>query len=173
MILTALDLTPAYRMHVPKWAVAPMSGAGAAKYGGRVNRPGVAALYVCLDSETAVKEYQQVSTLMPPGTLVSYRVSAAPVVDFRGGFDRANWSAPWASFYCDWRTLWFDQHVEPQSWALGDEAIAAGAKGVLFRSRHTAHGTSLALYTDLLAPSDHLEVYDPTRALPKNQDSWR
>lgn len=89
MILTALDLTEAYRMHVPKWAVAPTSGAGAAKHGGRVNRPGVAALYLCLDSETAVKEYQQVSTLLPPGTLVAYRVSAAPVVDFRGGFERA------------------------------------------------------------------------------------
>jgi RES domain-containing protein len=61
----------------------------ASKYGGRVNRPGVAAFYLCLDSKTAVKEYQQVSTLMSRGTLISYRVSAAPVVDFRGGFERA------------------------------------------------------------------------------------
>jgi RES domain-containing protein len=71
MILTQLENLSAYRMHLPRWAVAPTSGAGAAKHGGRVNRPGVAALYLALDIETAVKEYQQVSTLLPPGTLVS------------------------------------------------------------------------------------------------------
>lgn len=31
----------AYRLHVPKWAVAPLCGAGAARHGGRANRPGV------------------------------------------------------------------------------------------------------------------------------------
>lgn len=62
---TRLDNSTAYRMLVPKWAVAPTSGAGAAKHGGRANRSGVAALYLALDIETAVKEYQQVSTLLP------------------------------------------------------------------------------------------------------------
>jgi RES domain-containing protein len=66
MILTQLENLTAYRMHAPIWAVAPTSGAGAAKHGGRVNRPGVAALYLALDIETAVKEFQQVSTLLPP-----------------------------------------------------------------------------------------------------------
>jgi hypothetical protein len=32
---------PFYRMHTPRWAVMPTSGAGAAKHGGRFNRPGV------------------------------------------------------------------------------------------------------------------------------------
>jgi RES domain-containing protein len=66
MILTQLENLTAYRMHAPRWAVAPTSGAGAAKHGGRVNRPGVAALYLALDIDTAVKEFQQVSTLLPP-----------------------------------------------------------------------------------------------------------
>ncbi|WP_422620224.1 RES domain-containing protein [Rhodoferax ferrireducens] len=69
-------------MPVPRWAVAPTSGAGAAKHGGRANRPGVEALYLAMETETAVREYQQVSTLLPPGTLTSYRLTAAPVVDF-------------------------------------------------------------------------------------------
>ena len=75
MILTALDQTLAYRMHTPKWAGSPTSGAGAALHGGRANRPGIAALYLALDIGTAIKEYQQVSTLLPPGTLVSYRLN--------------------------------------------------------------------------------------------------
>ena len=40
------------------------------------------ALYLALETETAVREYQQVSTLLPPGTLTSYQLTAAPVVDF-------------------------------------------------------------------------------------------
>ncbi len=58
MILTSLSQTLAYRMHTPKWAAVPTSGAGAAVHGGRANRPGVAALYLALDVDTAVKEYQ-------------------------------------------------------------------------------------------------------------------
>lgn len=61
MILTTLDQVSAYRMHTPKWAVTPTSGAGAAAHGGRANRPGVTALYLALDIDTAIKEYQQVS----------------------------------------------------------------------------------------------------------------
>ncbi|MDI1339520.1 MAG: RES domain-containing protein [Burkholderiaceae bacterium] len=49
-------------MHVPRWAVAPTSGAGAGKHGGRANRPGVDALYLALETATAIREYQQVST---------------------------------------------------------------------------------------------------------------
>ena len=44
MILTDLRSVTAYRMHMPKWATAPMSGAGTATHGGRANRPGVQAL---------------------------------------------------------------------------------------------------------------------------------
>ena len=41
MILTDLSSVTAYRMHTPKWATAPTSGAGAATHGGRANRPGI------------------------------------------------------------------------------------------------------------------------------------
>ncbi|CAG9252224.1 hypothetical protein PUN4_180127 [Paraburkholderia unamae] len=90
MILTDLDGITAYRMRVPKWAVAPTSGAGAGRHGGRANRIGVNALYLALDVDTAVREYQQVSPLLPPRALVSYRLSAGPVVDFTRGFRAGN-----------------------------------------------------------------------------------
>ncbi len=128
---------------------------------------------MALEANTAVGEYQQVSPLMPPGTLVSYTVSAGRVVDFRGGYDSAAWPALWEEFYCDWRKLWFDQRIEPPSWVLADEAIAAGAKGILFASRLVAGGTNLVLFNDALDAGDSLAVYDPAGALPKNQDFWR
>jgi RES domain-containing protein len=63
MILTTLT-TVAYRVHDPKWAFAPTSGAGAGKYGGRANRPGVNAIYLSLDLATALAEYRQTDALL-------------------------------------------------------------------------------------------------------------
>ena len=54
MIVTHLDRITAYRVHTPKWASMPLSGAGAATHGGRVNRPGVEALYLVLVQMEAV-----------------------------------------------------------------------------------------------------------------------
>ena len=110
---------------------------------------------------------------MPPGTLVSYTVHVAPVIDFRAGYDAAHWSGLWEEFYCDWRELWFNQQVEPPSWVLADEALAAGAKGMLFASRLAQGGMNLVIYNDMLGAHDSLQVYDPAGALPKNQESWR
>ena len=73
-----------FRVHKPGWAFQPLSGAGAARQGGRLNRPGVHALYLSADAQTALAEYQQVSSLLPPGTIVSYDVALQPVVDFAG-----------------------------------------------------------------------------------------
>ena len=110
---------------------------------------------------------------MPPGTLVSYILRIAPVVDFRAGYEPARWPGLWEEFYCDWRELWFNQRVEPPSWVLADEALAAGAKGILFASKLAPGGLNLVVYTEMLAADDTLQLYDPTGALPKNQDSWR
>ena len=119
MIVTQLDRITAYRVHTPKWASMPLSGAGAATHGGRVNRPGIEALYLALDVQTAIDEYKQVSTLLPPGTFVTYQISAAPIVDFREGFNAREWGPLWEDFYCDWRALWFNNRIEPPSWVLG------------------------------------------------------
>jgi len=54
----------------------------------------------------------------------------------------------------------------------GDEVIAAGAKGILFRSRFHEGGTNRVIYPDTLGATDALVVLDPGAALPKNQDSW-
>ena len=168
MKLTRLDAA-AYRVHTPRWAHAPLSGAGAARAGGRANRPGVPALYLSLELETALAEYQQLSILMPPGLMVSYILDLGPLVDLRDGV--AGWDPLWHDFYCDWRALHFDKDVEPPSWVLGDIAMASGAKGILFPSVLVA-GINLVIYTELLDADDRLSVYDPDDGLPRNQRSW-
>lgn len=172
MKLIALTNATVYRIHVPRWAVAPTSGAGAGKHGGRANRPGVEALYLAMEMETAVREYQQVSTLLPPGTLTSYQLTVAPVVDFTAGYSASVWEPIWEDFYCDWREIWFNQRVEPPSWTVGDRVIDTGAKGILFPSRLSKSGTNLVLFTQTLALTDSLEIFDPGKSLPHSQASW-
>lgn len=172
MIVTALADCVVYRMHTPKWAHMPISGAGAAKHGGRLNRPGVDALYVALEVETAVEEYQQTSSLLPPGTVVSYQINLDKVADFRKGFETDRWPPIWQDFYCDWRHLWFDRRIEPPSWLIGDEVINEDVKGILFPSVLRPEGTNLVIYTATLSDSDQLSVYDPGNNLPRDQLSW-
>lgn len=165
--------TTAYRMLVPRWSHAPISGAGAALHGGRVNRPGIDALYLSLDTDTAIQEYQQTSALLPPGTLVTYQIDLTPIVDFSAGFNATTWPALWEDFFCDWRECWFNRHVEPPSWVIGDEIVAAGAKGVLYPSASKSGGFNLAIYTATLSASDQVAAYDPSHSLQQDQSSWK
>lgn len=181
MIFSALDGSlPFYRALTPKWAYAPLSGEGAARQGGRLNRPNCHALYLSTTIETAIAEYQQGEALMPPFTMAQYHVKLARVVDFRSGFDPAAWNPLWQDLHCNWRGIALDDRSEPPSWILGDWALEAGASGVLFPSVQSRGGTNLVVYTSMLKiaaleddSSNHIEAHDPDGRLPRNQDSWR
>ena len=112
------------------------------------------------------------SSLLPPGTLTSYQLTVEPVADFTAGYDASVWPPIWEDFYCDWRELWFNQRIEPPSWIVGDTVIAAGGKGILFPSQANAGGSNLVLFVNALTATDSLQVYDPGRSLPQNQNSW-
>lgn len=172
MIVVGLDGSmPFYRAHTPQWASQPLSGAGAARHGGRLNRPGVHALYLSDSPETAIAEYTQDDPLMPPLTLVSYRVGMASVVDFRGGYAPDEWLPLWQDLTGNWRREALLEGIEPASWNIGDLVIEAGHAGILFPSVR-GRGINLVVYTDQLAPGDHLAVHDPGGRLPRDRSSW-
>lgn len=141
-------------------------------YGGRLNRPGIEAVYLSLDVQTAINEFKGISTLLPPGMLVSYQINVTDIVDFRKGYQANKWTPLWESFYCDWRSLAFDEKIEPPSWVLGDQVIASGAKGIMFLSAYGYRGTNLVIYPHRLEATDIIEVIDPKGDLPKNQQAW-
>ena len=162
-----------YRIHTPRWAFRPTSGAGAAKTGGRFNRPGTDALYLSRDIATATAEYQQDGLLMPPGTLVAYRIALSCIADFSAGYVREQWDELWVDWNCDWRRSLFNDGIEPPCWLLADLALERGVKGILFPSTKNAPSANLVIYTLQLDAEDELAVYDPHKDLPRNQDSWR
>lgn len=111
------------RAHHPRWAFLPLSGDGAAKSGGRFNRPGVPALYLSFDLATAEAEYRQDAEIADPMTVVSYVSHLPDLVDLRCHDD--TWDPLWVDWACDWRQMYVDD-IEPPSWALGDMLLAAG-----------------------------------------------
>ncbi len=78
-----------YRVIVPVFAGTPRSGMGAARQGGRFNRPGQEALYLSSDPATALDEYQQDNPWLPPGVICTFFVDALRVADLSAGFDPA------------------------------------------------------------------------------------
>lgn len=165
---------PAFRMHSPRWSFQPLSGAGAGKSGGRLNRIGTDALYLALDHDTAIAEYQQGDPLVRPGLLVSYRLTLNSVVDFSRGYEPANWEAIWQDLSCPWKKLAFLDEVEPASWVIADIVRdGVGAAAILYPSVRRPGGTNLVIYPDRLNPADRLVVHDPQGDLPADQSSWR
>ena len=161
-----------YRYLTPKWAFVPLSGAGAAAEGGRFNRVGVEALYLSHAPQTALEEYRQGSSLVPPATLASYVGTIDNIVDLSEGYDPAEWASEWAGWDCPWRKIARIDRKTPPSWLLADKIISDGHKGILFPSLQHPGGTNLVIFHSNLAGTDRLQVHDPDGRLPKDQSSW-
>ncbi len=69
-----------YRALNPIWARTPLSGEGAARFGGRFNPKGTPALYTSLLPETAMREANQVGAFQPI-TLVAYHAEVTRIFD--------------------------------------------------------------------------------------------
>ena len=164
--------TTLFRAHAPRWASTPASGAGAARQGGRFNRPGIEALYLSFSAATALYEYQQTSAFLPPCTLCSYQVQLGSLVDLRQLAFGPPWDELWMDWSDDWRHSRFELHIEPPTWVLSDMVRSEGHAGIIFPSMLGADGVNVVVYTDQLDADNWVKVLDPSHQLPKNQDSW-
>jgi RES domain-containing protein len=160
-----------YRMNVPRYASTPLSGAGAARGGGRFNRPGLEALYLSLEPATAVAEFQQSSPHLLPATICSYTASVPPLVDLRQ-LGVGAWDPIWQDWNVDWRLIQVDGHFDPPTWDMADLALDAGVPGIIFPSMGCPGGTSVALFLEAFRGKGTIGVNDPSGTLPHNQASW-
>lgn len=71
-----------YRVLNPLWAAQPLSGEGAARFGGRFNVKGQAGLYCSLSPLAAMREANQAGSFQPV-TLVAYEADLEPIFDAR------------------------------------------------------------------------------------------
>ena len=124
---------PLFRALNPVYAREPLSGKGAALYGGRFNPKGVPALYGSLTVMTALRESNQAGSFQPI-TLVSYDTEIDGVFDSRDdaalrteGMSPAELADP----------TWRDQMRaggEARTQAFARNLIAKGYRAILVRS---------------------------------------
>lgn len=155
-----------YRALNPIFAREPLSGRGAALYGGRFNPKGMAALYTSVPVMTALREATQAGHLQPT-TLVSYDAEIDRVFD---GRDAAALAAHGFSAAALADAGWRDQmkaRGEARTQAFARRLISAGYNGLLVRSFAAGQGAddlNLVLWTwGATAPSRLAPVDDENR----------
>ena len=108
-----------WRILSPRWSREPLSGEGAARHGGRWNRPGDATLYLSEAIETAFAEYQQEMGVRP-GTFVAYDVGEARIVDLTDPRNLADLGIEATDLIDPWEEAAFVHKIDPATWGLAD-----------------------------------------------------
>ena len=147
----------------PRWQHEPLSGAGAARAGGRWNPSGTPALYLSADHGTAIAEYMQ--ALIHPGTLAPYEVEANAILDLTDSTVRASSRIDDSVLTLPWRRIRDIERTVPPSWALATAALGAGFDGCLVPSVQ-AKGVNLVMWrwnkegakVSLVDPTDELRA---------------
>jgi RES domain-containing protein len=164
-----------YRTHDPKWAWAPLSGAGAAAKGGRFNPIGTPALYLALTIEGMLVEMGHgFAHRFFPLTICAYNVDVNDIVDLRTESDRSAQAIDLSAMACPW-ALDLANGKRPASWGIVALLIAKGAAGILTPSFATGARPDMAnliLWRWGPARPHKVEVHDPDGRLPKDQSSW-
>ena len=168
--------TTVFRAHHPRWSHAPVSGAGAARHGGRLNRPGTECLYTSMRMETAWLEAQQGFAFKArPMTLCAYSVDCADVLDLSSATERAGANVSLEELACSWDEI-ADRGGDPPSWRIADRLRGDGVAGLLvpsFAHRARAVDVNAVFWSRSAEPPHRVIVVDDDARLPKDDSSRR
>ncbi len=148
-----------WRIVSPRWAPAPLSGEGAARHGGRWNRPGEAALYLSAEIETAFAEYQQ-ELGVRPGTFAAFEVVGATVTDLTDSRTLADLGIGQSDLICPWKQIVFVDKAAPPTWLICDR-LRGEVDGLRVPSAQYAGGFNLVLWRWNGAGAPTVTVHDP------------
>jgi RES domain-containing protein len=164
-----------YRAHHPRWAFAPASGDGAARYGGRFNAVGTPALYTSLRMETAWLEAQQgFAFKAQPMTICAYQVECDDLADLTDENGRRDHGVALADLSCAWEDM-ASRRLEPPSWRLAARLIGAGAAGLMAPSFAPGAGSAdrnVVFWRWSDTPPHKVKVIDDEARLPRDGRSW-
>ena len=159
-----------WRAFVPRWAHMPLSGEGAARFGGRWNPVGAPTIYAARELSTAWAEYNQ-SFVQHPALIAQLELTGARLADLT---DPDTLSASGVSHdihQCEWRDM-IDRELVPPTYELRDRLLADGWHGVIYPSHMSHGGTCVALWRWNGEGDPQLRAVDPDQRLPKTPASW-
>ncbi len=161
-----------WRILAPKWAHDPLSGAGAALFGGRFNPKSTPALYLSESIDTAFAEYQQ-ELLVRPGTFCAYQLDIEGIVDLCDPVTTEKTQVEKQTLLGPWKEILLVRKEQPPTWDLAIHLISQGFAGVRVPSARQLGGVKIVLWHWNDEPLRTVQVLDPKGELPRNQDSGR
>lgn len=159
-----------WRAFVPRWSWLPMSGEGAARFGGRWNPVGAPTIYAARELSTAWAEYNQ-GLVQHPALIARLKLTGADLADLTDPEVLARFDATPDIHRCEWRAM-LDAGEVPQPHRLRERLLAQGLDGVIYPSFMSPGGTCVALWRWNAPEAPRLDVVDPEGRLPKSPASW-
>jgi RES domain-containing protein len=159
-----------WRAFVPRWAYMPLSGEGAARFGGRWNPVGQPTIYAARELSTAWAEYNQ-GFVQHPALIAQLRLDAARLVDLTDPAELDARRIDPSIHACEWRDA-MDRGKVPETHRLRKRLMGEGADGAIYPSFMSPGGTCVALWRWNAPGAPRLTVVDPDHRLPKTQASW-
>jgi RES domain-containing protein len=148
----------------------PLSGEGAARFGGRWNPVGAPAIYAALELSTAWAEYNQ-GFVQHPALIARLELSGAKLADLIDPETMDRLGLRDDIHQTEWRDL-VDRGIEPATYGLRRDLMLQGYDGVIFPSFMSPGGTCIALWRWNADGAPTLEIIDPDQRMPKTPASW-
>lgn len=159
-----------WRAYVPRWAHAPLSGDGAAHFGGRWNPVGAPTIYAARELSTAWAEYNQ-GFVQHPALIAQLTLKGAGLADLMDQAMLGSLGFSEDLHRCEWRAE-LDAGRVPQTHKVREKLLSEGFDGVIYPSFMSPGGSCVALWRWNGERRPALVVVDPEHRLPRNPASW-
>jgi RES domain-containing protein len=159
-----------WRAFVPRWAYLPLSGEGAARFGGRWNPVGEPTIYAACELSTAWAEYNQ-GFVQHPALIAQLRLTGAHLADLTDPATLEVLGVDPEINEGEWRAL-LDKGKVPGTHLLRTKLMDAGHDGVIYPSFMSPGGTCVALWRWNQEGAPRLEIVDPDHRMPRTPVSW-